>query len=92
MVDSGGTVGERGDHFLLHFGGFHDDRTVIRFRDRKVELVARLDVRYFPEHGHELREVEEFCKSCPRPVACPLRRELDGGRRFPEGRGPAVEV
>ena len=57
-----------------------------------MQLVAGFDVGHFLEHGHQLREVEELSKSCPRPVARTFRGKLDGCGGLAKGGCPAVEV
>jgi len=59
---------------------------------RKVKLVGGLDVCRFFEQVHQFREVEELRKARPCPVACSLRRKLNGGCCFAKGRCPAVKV
>ena len=64
---------------------------VFYFRHRQMKLVGGLDIGGFPEHGHQLRKVEEAGKACPGPVFA-LRGQLHLCHRFTEDRGPAIEV
>src|SRR5699024_12791074 len=59
------------------------------------------DLHYFPtrrssdlflEHSHEFRQVEEFCKAGPRPIAGALGGQFNRGGGFPESGRPAVKM
>ena len=87
-----GALGQLLHHLLLQRRGLCDLGVVDCVGRGKVKLVGGLDVRRLPEQVHQLRQVKELGKPRPRPVACPLRRKLDGGGGFPKGGGPAIEV
>ena len=86
------TFRQRCHHFFLDFGRLHHHRFKVYLRNRKIQLVAGLDIRHFLEHGHKLRQVEELRKPCPCPVAGSLRGQFNGRRGLPEGGSPAVKV
>ena len=91
-MDFGGALGEGLHHILLVSGGLCHDVVVFHLRGGQVQLVGGLDVRHLFEQVHQLRQVKELGKSCPRPVAGPLRGQFQGCHRFPEAAGPAVEM
>ena len=84
--------GQRLNHILLHFRRLGHHVVIHRLRGGQVQLVGGLDVRRLPEHGHQLRKVEEPGKARACAVARPLRGQLNGRDRFPKGGGPAIEV
>ena len=57
-----------------------------------MQLIGSLDIRHFLEHVHQLRQVEEFCKSCSCPVSGSFRCQLNGCGGLTKGRSPAVEM
>ena len=85
-------LGQLLDHDLLVLGGLRDDVVVLDLGGGQVELAGGLDVGCLFEHHHQLGQIEEPGESRPGPVAGALRGQLQGGHRFAEERGPAVEV
>ena len=57
-----------------------------------MQLIGSLDICHFLEHIHQLRQVEEFCKSCSCPVSGSFRCQLNGCGGLTKGRSPAVEM
>ena len=86
------TFRQRCHHFFLDFGRLHHHRFKVCLRNRKIQLVAGLDIRHFLEHGHQLRQIEELREPCPCPVTGSFRSQLDGCCGFTEGGSPAVKM
>ena len=76
----------------MNLGRLGDEIVVLHLRCRKIELVGGLDVRYFFEKRHQLRQVEELGKARPCPVTGAFRRKLQGCGRLSKAGGPAVEM
>ena len=91
-MNSGGALGQLLHHRLLNLCRLCHHIVIDCLRNRKVELVGCLDVGHFFEQCHQLRQVEELGKPCPRTVAGALRSQLNRRRGFTEGGGPAVKM
>ena len=57
-----------------------------------MKLVRGFNVGDLFEHIHQLREIEELCKTGARTVSGTLRCKLDGRTGFTKGRCPAIEM
>ena len=57
------------DHFLLMFGRLRHDVVVFYFRGRQIQLVGSLNIGYFFEQVHQLRQIKELAESRSCPVA-----------------------
>ena len=60
--------------------------------DGQLQHIRRLHIRHHFEGRHQLRQIEEFCKTGFRAIAAALRGKLDGGNGFTVVAGPIVEV
>ena len=79
-------------HRLLMLRRLHHHGFKLCLRHRQMQLIGSLDIRHFLEHVHQLRQVEEFCKSRSCPVSGSLRCQLNGCGGLTKGRSPAVEM
>ena len=91
-MDFGGAFAQLLHHFFLNLGRFRYHGFKLCIRHWQMKLVRGFDVGNFFEHRHQLREVEELGKSCPRPIARTLRGKFDGGSGFTKSRCPRIKM
>ena len=91
-VNSRSPIGQILHQVLLVLGRLHHHSFDLGFRYRQVQLISCFDIRHFLEHIHQLRKVEELCKSGSGSIPCTFRGQLNAGCGFPEGCRPGVEV
>ena len=91
-VNLPGTLRQALHHGLLDFCGLHNDGFIVRRRRRQIQLIRRLNIRHFLEHGHQLRQVEELAEPGTRPIARSLRCQFNRRRGFTKGGSPGIEM
>ena len=79
-------------HRLLMLRRLHYHSFKPCLRHRQMQLIGSLDIRHFLEHVHQLRQVEELCKSCSCPISGSFRCQLDSRGGLTKGRSPTVEM
>ena len=79
-------------HLFLEFAGFRLDNNTLRFGDRQLEHIRRLNVGGFFPNADEFRQIVESCKAGLGAESAALRLQFHRRDLFPEVRRPVVKV